>query len=381
MAEIHKKNNDLHNYDINKFLEYKDINNFMIPELKPYIYTTENITPNISSECKDVLNLIANFVTKGSNPNDIDFRNTIKRNINKLNQTNYEEILDKLNKMNFSSELNVRTLVIELLSGSIIVPIAFKGYPMNDFNNTERTKTVPELCASILREFCSCIFKVSDDVELNVHSITLRILKVYFDNYMNPQQKMDENNNYNSDNYKGFMSFMGLLYVNDVVTNNIALECLRAIIKNIFLLDEKKKDTIVRSNVECTNLYNGYQFLLNFIIYKLKNQLDDVYKMKKECKNELKSLDPNSEEYNISTIRLKQLNEYLNSTFNFIQSMINNHQTILGNNTKYKSYDNKNNTSVILRPMSLIVTKSLGEQLNSLLEKFPEENAVKYVHQ
>ena len=61
------------------------------------------------------------------------------------------------------------------------------------------------------------------------------------------------------------------------------------------------------------------------LIYKLKNQLDDVYKMKKECKNELKSLDPNSEEYNISTILLKQLNEHLNSTFNFIQSMINNH--------------------------------------------------------
>ena len=180
------------------------------------------------------------------------------------------------------------------------------------------------------------------------------------------------------------MSFMGLLYTNDVVTNNIALECLRTIIKNIFLLDEKKKDVIIRSNVECTNLYNGYQFLLNFVIYKLKNQLDEVHKMVKECKNELKSLDSNSEEYNISSIRLKQLNEHINSTFNFIQSMINNHQTILGNNNKYKSYDNKNNTSVILRPMSLIVTKSLGEQLNLLLEKFPEdikENAVKYVHQ
>ena len=115
MTEISNKNTDC-NYGIDQFLEYKDINNFMLPELKPYIYTTENITPIISNECKDMLNLIANFVVKGSNPNDIDFRNTIKRNINKLNKTNYEEILDKLNKMIFSSELNVRTLIIELIN-------------------------------------------------------------------------------------------------------------------------------------------------------------------------------------------------------------------------------------------------------------------------
>ena len=47
-------------------------------------------------------------------------------------------------------------------------------------------------------------------------------------------------------------------------------------------------------------------------------------------------------------------------------------------------YDNKNNYSVVLRPMSIISLKSLGEQLNSIVDKFQEdikEKAVKYIHQ
>ena len=255
---------------------------------------------------------------------------------------------------------------------------------MNEFNNQTRTITLPELCADIAREFCGCIFKIDDETELNVHSITLRILKVYFENYMNPLQKMDENNNYNSDNYKGFMSFIGLLFMNDVVTNNIALECMTTITKNIFLLDSKKKDITVRSNVECTNLYNGYQYLLNFIIYKMKNKIDYINKSIKEFKNEIKELDINSEEYAISISQLENANKSLDKLFNYLQNIINIHQTILTNNSKYKSYDNKNNYSVVLRPMSIISLKSLGEQLNSIVDKFQEdikEKAVKYIHQ
>ena len=352
--------NNVHNYDIDSILKLFSINNKMPQELKQYVYTTEDIVPGLQDECISILKNISSLLAKGTNPNDINFRNTIKMNVNKLNHINYQLILDTLTAMTFTSEINISMLITELVQGSIIVTVAYKGYSMNEFTQENRQKSVPELCADIFREFCSYIFKINDKLSLNFHSISLKILKKYFDSYMQHERKMDENNSYNSDNFKGFMTFLGLLYIRNIVSENIILYCLQTILTEIFVQDTKKNTTI-RNNTECTNLFGGYKHLLEFVILKNKIDVDK----------------------SVSTHEGANDNELLNQ-FKFVQSLVDMHQTIIRQNTKVKSYDNKNTLVVPLRPMSIISTKSLGEQLNTLLDKFPEnikENMIKYTHQ
>ena len=328
-------------YDIDTFLGFMKINNVMMPELKQYVYTTEDIPTVLSDDCISVLKDITSLLCSGTNPNDINFRNIVKMNINKLNQSNYDDILEKIKSMSYSSENNIYILVIELISGSIISPVAYKGYSMQEYNISNHQKTLPELCADIFREFCSDIFEIGGGSTLNFHSISLKILKGYFDNYMLHENKMDENNIYNSDNYKGFMSFVGLLFVRNIVSENIVLYCLKKIISVIFDLDSLKNNVTIRNNTECTNLYNGYKHLLDFTIYKLKNDT---------C------------------------------TTNFLKELISNHQKFIKLNSSFKSFDSKNTLVIPLRPMSLINIKILGEQLNLLVDK-NDNTLVKYIHQ
>ena len=387
------------NYEIDTFLKYFPTNNYMSTDIKQYVYTTEDIVPVLQDECIIIMKNIISLLAKGTNPNDINFRNTIKMNINKLNLTNYDNILEKLSTMTFSSEINISMLIIELIQGSIIVPVAYKGFSMQEFSSEDHPKSVPELCSDIFRHFCSYIFKVNDKLSLNFQTISLKILKGYFDGYMQRDRKMDENNNYNSDNYKGFMTFFGLLYSRNVISENIILYCMHTILLEIFAPDTKKSNTTVRNNTECTNLFGGYKHLLDFVILKNKSDIEkhvmmieeyeyvisDFLKDNKTTENKILKM-KDSDLYDIYITHVnkrKSLKTELQNQFEFVQKLIEFHQLIINNNNKIKSFDGKNTLVVPLRSMSMISTKSLGEQLNQLVDKFPDDmkiNAIKYVH-
>jgi len=252
---------DRYSYNYNDLMKYQEVNNLLPPQLISYCVNMRNdILPNLNSY-DSVLNDIITSITKGDNPNDIVFRNIVKFCINTINQNNYDEYLKKLRDLDYSTPANLQFLASELIRCSISCPIAYKGINPND---TKTIKHIPEICADVAMYFAINI--------LNFHNEILAVCHRLFTEFMDVNKKMDEHNVYNADNYKGFMTFMGLLFVRNVIPPKIALECINTVGNAIFLKDDTKIGVCKRNNIECNNLYKGYEYILTHIMYALNSR-------------------------------------------------------------------------------------------------------------
>jgi hypothetical protein len=299
-----------YSYKYNEFMSYQEINNVLPKSL--LVYCTKNYDhklPQINNFA-DQLNEIITIITKGDDPNDLIFKNKIKFYTNTIGQNNYDEYLQQLKKINYNSKSNVQFLISELIKCSIICKVSFTGYNLEE---KEQFKQVPEVCADILKQLCSLQINSTTE-EISFYNEILYICHQYFTSYIDPKKSMDEHNTYNADNYKGFMTFMGLLYERGILSNKIIVDCLR-IIKEIIFSSENKDNLIcIRDNVECSNFYKGYEHLLNHFLYSLKIRIPEILKIYKEKEKMLFGI----------TELIKKINENKNDYINNLNENLDN---------------------------------------------------------
>ena len=298
-------------YQYNVLMKYQEINNKLPQYLVPYCGAgATNDYPLISS-FDDQLNEIISSITKGDNPNMIIFRNYVKFYVNKIHQANYQEYQTKLKALDYSTKENITYLCTELIICAIRCPISVKGFT---FQEDSKYKSVPEICADLVKNF-SMTFIKNDEREFGFYNEMLSLCQQYFYDFIDVNKSLDENNDNTSDNYKGFMTFMGLLYSRGIINNKIVFDCIESIKRTIFGFEcnslkhddtgkhlcsdiimkmtgnkktsdnktricyydcdrcdkpsETNKLMTFRKQIECTNLHKGYENIIMHVINSL----------------------------------------------------------------------------------------------------------------
>jgi hypothetical protein len=252
-------------------------------------------------------------------------------------------------------------------------PIAVKGIHKDKIG---KLKAISEIIGDVIKYFCSTLTKENND-GLSFHDEFLKMCRKFFMDFVNITKSMDQNNENTSDNYRGFMSLLGLLFENNLLPHKIIFECIDSIKRSIFCskniskthqitnkitehhekmfgydksFDNELYDTLIyfdsdveqknnfcyRNITECTNYYKGYEnfcgHYVNFFKYKvdefnkLLQQEETIKKIINDDKNKdfektfeyyLKELNLNSEdeskEEKISAI-LKKINDNIENT-------------------------------------------------------------------
>ena len=303
-------------YQYDEFIKYKDINNKLPQHLVPYCLEHSRHNKLDISHYKEIMSQIITSIKKGDNPNDIIFRNYVKHYINTVNQTNYNDFLQKLKALDYSSAKNIQFLASELIICAIRYPISVKGFT---FNEDPKYKSVPEICADIAKYFSSFMIK-TEEKNIGFHDELLKICQHFFLDFIDLGKAIDENNVSTSDNYKGFMTFLGLLYSRGIINIKIIIDCIDKIKRNIFCndshIDARSTDEVhscikhigkmygsniasksvvesicffdcnqtikgtqlvtKRKHTECINLHKGYEHLINHVIHSLNIKINDI---------------------------------------------------------------------------------------------------------
>lgn len=306
-------------YQYDEFIKYKYINEKMPQQLISYCSDYARASKLDIDNYKDIMNDIIASIKKGDNPNDVVFRNYIKHYINTINQPNYNDFLGKLKALDFSSVKNVQFLASELIISAIRYPISIKGFT---FNEDPKYKSPPEICADVAKYFSALMVK-TEERNIGFHDELLKICQHFFLDFLNLNKALDENNVSTSDNYKGFMTFMGLLYSRGILNIKIVIDCIDKIKRNIFCSDSNAdvrikhvaehscvkhickmygpsittksvvesicffdcnqndsttKTSLItkRKHTECINLYKGYEHLINHVIHSLELKINDL---------------------------------------------------------------------------------------------------------
>ena len=247
-------------YNLDEFMNYKEINNVLPEELKKYCLSINNSPLNIRSELFFEMKNINKSILSGSDPNDIILKTEIRDNLNKISKTNFDEYIEKLINLNYSNPSNYEVLIYELIIRSMNDPIVIKG-----FNPTENDNYISNINSKICKYFTTNC----KDPEL-FNSLLLTSCNSQFKDFLNENKHLDNNNKHRVDNYKGFMNFLGLLHNNKIIKDTIILSCLD-LLKN--LIYESDWD-----EYECANVFIGYDRLMNQLIFEIKNNLQN-YKL------------------------------------------------------------------------------------------------------
>jgi hypothetical protein len=314
-------------YQYEEIAKYQALNNSLPQSLVSLcMQDVYNRLPDLSG-FNDQLRDIVCSITKGDDPNNIVFRNFVKFYVNKIHQGTYKEYLEKLKTLDYSSKDNVHFLGSELIVCSIRCPISVKGFT---FQEDSKYKSVPEICADIAKQFSTfAIMDTSGNVkDINFREELLKLCRQFFLDFVDLKKSLDENNENTSDNYKGFMTFMGLLYSRKIVDMRVIIDCVDIIKRSIFnsecqseyhltASDNEMKHTCDETNdklfgfkkqldgklcknicyfdcnkcgavsetnilvthrkqIECINLYKGYEHLLTHVIHSLNQRIDDL---------------------------------------------------------------------------------------------------------
>jgi hypothetical protein len=206
-------------YQYDDFVKYKECNNLLPQHLVQYcVQDTNEFSPNIDNFSDSMRDIITS-ITKGDNPNNLIFRNLIKSYINTINQSNYPEYLQKLKNLEFSSQESIHFLCNELIICAIRFPSAVQGFT---FQEDPKIKSIPEICVDIAKQFSSFEIHIGDK-KISFHEELTKICQRYFSDFVDLNKAMDEHNENTSDNYRGFMTFMGLLYTKGIINIKVVI--------------------------------------------------------------------------------------------------------------------------------------------------------------
>lgn len=390
-------------YQYDELMMFKDINNVLPQRLVPYCVhnTTKEKYPTINMLDDQLKNIITS-ITKGDDPNNVILRTYIKFYVNTIHQGTYDEYLEKLKKLDYSSKENVHFLLSELIMCASRCAISVKGF---SFQEDNKHKTIPEICADVTKEFSGIIIK-TDTEEISFHSELVKMCQQYFLNYVDLNRSLDENNENTVENYKGFMTFMGLLYSKGVIGISIVGNCIEIIKRSIFcshrqalnMIDHNcnehiaklsgyKKQTTGLKNIcfydcslnkccenetrethrkaiECSNLYVGYEHLLSHVVHAL-NKTNKVVLELEENKENLKQLNESHKDYQCICDSIENQLASIKKIGSFVNKLIHHHQEIIELNKQYKSL-NKNQLISPFKTHVLLIHNSIGANLNKL---------------
>lgn len=241
-------------YSLDDFMKYKDINTLLPVNLKPICNDVGGLFFIRDIILKEVAQVIDNF-NSGKNPNDLIFKNSIIEFLNKINQKNYQSIIDGLKGLSFNKPEHYITMTSDILLRAMTDTTAIKGIEM-----PAGQQSLSELYAKIVCEFQQHSIKYNN-TDIKFLNIFLDQCQKYFVDFMDPTKPLDNNNQYRVDNYKGFMNFLGVMFNNKLISHKIVLSCLT-----------KVKDLMMSSHwntwgqTECENIYDGYKKLVSYVI-------------------------------------------------------------------------------------------------------------------
>lgn len=341
-----------------EFMKYQCLNNVLPQSLVSHcVNDMHNETPNMLTFDEEMREIVMN-ITKGSNPNSVIFRNQIKFFVNKINQGTYNEFLEKIKKLidpepsaskelsefqgkdkvkkmsysdqkdniDFSSKENINFFASELIICAMRCPISVKGFT---FTEDSKYKSVPEVCMDVAKYFSFSY----DNKNINFREELIKICEHFFNDFIDLNKSLDENNEGTYENFKGFMTVMGLLYSRQIISINIVISCIDIIKRSIFsseckskkhgefiqphsctehnkkltgvtkqvtnkflksichydcdyceVMSDKTPQITYRSQFECTNLHKGYELLISHVINYLEKKTDELMSHLKEKK-------------------------------------------------------------------------------------------------
>jgi hypothetical protein len=306
-------------YPLNEFVRYKNHNIEIPPELEVYCYSDRKYNDiNINGYFEE-LKMIISTINNGNNTNDVIFINDVKYLINTINKKNYNDALYKLKNLNYSTKENIHFLAHELIVGVIRCPIAIKGI----YQVKQDSKSLAELICNVIKYFCFHLSKEKNN-NLGFHDELLKLCRKFFMDFINLTKSMDQSNENTIDNYKGFMTLIGLMHDNNLISYKIILDCIDSIKRTIFCSKLKKKQETIstdvinhhqkmfgyqktfddelynyiiyfdtennmtdddepknicyRNQIECSNFYKGYENMINHIITSTELKIMDIEK-------------------------------------------------------------------------------------------------------
>jgi hypothetical protein len=249
-------------YNLDEFMQYKQANMMLPCNLKSFCNDIGGVLIFRESILKEASNIVDSFLS-GKNPNDIIFKNSIIELMNKINQKNYQTILESLKTLSYTKSEHFITLATDILIRGMTDPVAVKGFDLPPDH-----QTLSEIYLMIVIDFFPLMI-VENEKEIKFSSVFLDLCKRYFDDFSDSIKPLDQNNAYRVDNFKGFTNFLGLLYSRGLINAKVLHTCMSKVIGLIF-------DTTWGST-ECENAYEGYRKMLNHVIstFEKKSEYTD----------------------------------------------------------------------------------------------------------
>ena len=245
-------------YSLQDIMKYKDkeANYFLPPNIKPFCNEFGGTLVFRESILKDSTQVISNFLS-GKNPNDIVFKNRIIELLNKINQVNYQSVLQDLQTLDYKNQEHFTTLTQDILFRAMNDSVAVRGIEL-----PPDQKSLSELYADIVIAFSQLMIK-DNNKEIRFLTLILDLCQRYFVDFTNKIKPLDQNNQYRVDNYKGFCNFLGLLFQRKVINAKIIINCVNSIRDLIYLTSW--------GQLECENVYDGYKKILYKVITSFTN--------------------------------------------------------------------------------------------------------------
>lgn len=367
-------------YTLDEFMKFRDKNNEIPQELIPYFYNNRDFMSPSVLQYGEYMRMIISTINNGMNTNDVIFKNNVKYIINIINKKNFNDAVNKLKELDFSTRENLSFLINELIICSMRCPISIKGIhrEKNGF------KSISEIIMEVIKIFCNFI-KKDENNTLSFHEELLKTCRKFFMDFVNVTKSMDINNENTSDNYKGFMTFLGLLYENNLLPNKIILECTDSIQRTIFCFvveDNNIKDHSEQLATKHEKMF-GYNKnfdseLYNNLVYFDTENIEDsakyiCYRNSTECSNFYKGYE-NLANHIINNIDSKLKNcekntEFINKQILFLEQFIDLHNKFMEYNQLFK-ITSKDQMIQPLKQHLVIVHNEIGTKLNDGLKKF-----------
>jgi hypothetical protein len=262
-------------YSLHTIMMYQEANNVIPDKLMPFMVPDPaNSLPNIDAY-QTCLNNIIKTITDGDDPNDIMFRNTVKFYFNTLNPKNCIDYVKKMKCLDYSSRENIRFLASEMIRCAIVCPISVKGFNLQE---EQSHKSVPEMCADIAKQFSTSIVEMKEkEMSIKFNGELLIVCQKFFEDFLDNNKALDEHNTYSSDNYKGFMTYLGLMYSRGIIPSKVIMYCIERI-KSTMFAESKTGDKVMcnRSGIEINNFYKGYEHLINHVLHTISTKIPEL---------------------------------------------------------------------------------------------------------
>lgn len=247
---------------MNLIYSYDDFKNCKIDDnINPLITKFLITKPYKPKPNKDYLTtfdgLIRDIISsKLSSMNFDDYRNTklIKTYVNSLSSSSYQTNINLLNELSYNEKIT-NYLFETLLLCAIKSQISIKCKIFN--NDKLNTNLLPILCCYIYKDI-----NITNKKELYEQIIFSKLEKLLLLNF-------NKDNEDTIDLYRGLLTFIGIMYINDLVNDDYIMLCFDFIYNKM-----KSIENINDEQYMFSNLYYGFENLLKCMINKnSKNNL------------------------------------------------------------------------------------------------------------